>query len=414
MLGTDFKRTEIGEIPDDWGVARLGDENIARIVMGQSPPSSTYNEMGEGLPFLQGNAEFGKTYPTPRVHTRTPLKIAEKGDILISVRAPVGELNLSPDRCCIGRGLSAIRPNPSRLDHLFMFYYLRHATKRLLALATGSTFTAVRKEDLASFLVALPPLPEQSKIASVLSTIDDAIQKTDEIIAKTQQLKKGLMQQLLTRGIGHTKFKQTEIGEIPDEWEVSTIGEECEVGTGGTPRRNNPEYFNGNIPWVKTTELNYNTITSAEERITDRALRESNARVYPKGTLLVAMYGLEAPGTRGKCAILGIDAAVNQACAAIQPFGRIKTSFLFYYYQLLRNRIMSFSGGTKRQNLSLGIVRTIPIPVPPMDEQIRVAETLSQMDEKVRIETKKGAQLGRIKKGLMQVLLTGKVRVKVD
>ena len=104
-----FKKTEIGEIPEEWTVRQLGDKDVSTIVMGQSPPSSSYNTSGKGLPFLQGNADFGVLYPTPRVYCTKPLKLSETGDILISVRAPVGELNISSFKCIIGRGLAAVR-----------------------------------------------------------------------------------------------------------------------------------------------------------------------------------------------------------------------------------------------------------------------------------------------------------------
>ena len=118
-----FKQTKIGSIPEEWEFVRLGDGEICQIVMGQSPPSSTYNKIQEGLPFLQGNMEFGEIYPSPSIYCSEPIKIAEKNDVLISVRAPVGEVNISPSKVCIGRGLSAIRCNPNR-NKLFVFVLL--------------------------------------------------------------------------------------------------------------------------------------------------------------------------------------------------------------------------------------------------------------------------------------------------
>jgi type I restriction enzyme S subunit len=104
----NFKSTEIGRIPKEWKIAKLSDEKLAEIIMGQSPPSSTYNKEGKGLPFLQGKMEFGKVYPSPMMYCSQPIKIAEPNDILISVRAPVGDVNVAPYRLCIGRGLAAI------------------------------------------------------------------------------------------------------------------------------------------------------------------------------------------------------------------------------------------------------------------------------------------------------------------
>ncbi len=195
-----FKDSPLGRMPEEWEVMRLGDENkgFAELIMGQSPPSSTYNKENNGLPFLQGNADFGDIYPEPKIYTTQPMKAAERNDVLISVRAPVGELNLAPYKCCIGRGLAAVRSNPTMLDYRFAFYYFKQANHRWLSVAIGSTFGAIRKEDLSTFLVPLPPLPEQHKIAEILSQIDDTIEKEIAYKEKLQRLKSGLMEDLLT------------------------------------------------------------------------------------------------------------------------------------------------------------------------------------------------------------------------
>jgi len=251
---TNFKETPIGEVPRDWEVVRLGDgeKEIAEIIMGQSPPSFTYNEAGEGLPFLQGKAEFGEIFPSPVMYCSQPIKTAEPNDVLISVRAPVGDVNIAPFTCCIGRGLAAIRPSKDKLSHLFLFYYLKQNAKRFENISAGSTFKAITKRDIENFLIPLPPLPEQRAIAEVLSTIDEAIQKTEEVIAKVQRLKKGLMQELLTKGIGHTEFKDTEIGRIPKEWEVVRLGKTLEICQYGLSI---PLKDEGRFPIVRMDEI---------------------------------------------------------------------------------------------------------------------------------------------------------------
>lgn len=221
------------------------------------------------------------------------------------------------------------------------------------------------------------------------------------------------MQRLLTRGIGHSQFRQTRIGEIPATWEVSTIGNECKVGSGGTPSRKFPEYFRGNISWVKTTELNYCVIMDTEEKISEKAINESAAKIYPKGTFVIAMVGLEAKGTRGKCAILGIDAAVNQACAAVQTPENINTHFLFYYYQTITNKVMSLAAGTKRQNLNLELVKSIEIPIPSVKEQQKIASIINLVDMELQKEIEERSTVEALRGGLIQKLLTGKIRSKI-
>jgi type I restriction enzyme S subunit len=139
-LPTGYKMTELGPLPEDWRVVRLGE--VVAILMGQSPPSESYNSQGIGLPFLQGKAEFGEVYPTPTKWCSRPLRISPPGAILLSVRAPVGDVNLAPFQCCIGRGLAAICAN-EKVDTTFLFYWLRLAKPKLEEHGTGTTFQSI-------------------------------------------------------------------------------------------------------------------------------------------------------------------------------------------------------------------------------------------------------------------------------
>ncbi|MCP8308590.1 MAG: restriction endonuclease subunit S [archaeon] len=194
----EFKDTEIGRIPKDWEVTKLGDKTITKIVMGQSPPSSKYNKEGTGLPFLQGKMEFREIYPLPIIYCSEPIKIAKANDILLSVRAPVGDVNLAPFKLCIGRGLAAIRFNDQIVNYLFYFYYLQKVKKLLETLGKGSTFKAIVKADLENLRIPLPRLQEQQRIAEILSTVDEKLELERNEKAKLERIKQGLMDLLLT------------------------------------------------------------------------------------------------------------------------------------------------------------------------------------------------------------------------
>jgi len=192
----EFQDTPIGNIPKGWKITKLA--KVAQIIMGQSPPSSSYNEEGIGLPFLQGKAEFGRIFPKPRLYTSKPTKIAEKDDLLISVRAPVGDVNIAPYRLCIGRGLAAIRFNSTSANVLFYFYYFQHIKPILEALGKGTTFKAITRRELEDLQVPLPPVEEQRSIAEILYSIDQAIEANNMLIQKLEHVKKTLMNLLLT------------------------------------------------------------------------------------------------------------------------------------------------------------------------------------------------------------------------
>ena len=177
------------------------------------------------MPFIQGNAEFGPRSPRPVKYCSKPQKQAQPGDILLSVRAPVGALNLTDRPLCIGRGLSAI--TATGVESAFLWHALRREVPRLARVSQGSTFASVNKADLYALDIPLPLPNEQRKIAAILSSVDDAIEKTQAVIDQVQVVKRGLMRELLARGLPgrHTRFKPTEIGAIPEGWRVVVIGE---------------------------------------------------------------------------------------------------------------------------------------------------------------------------------------------
>jgi type I restriction enzyme S subunit len=199
---------------------------VAKLNMGQSPPSASYNDIGEGLPFYQGKTDFGSINPIPRKYCSDPRKIADSGDILISVRAPVGPVNIANDKCCIGRGLAAIKA--SKADQLFLYFNLIYQESFIASLGTGSTFKAINKSQLEDVIIPNIPLSEQRKIAHVLSTVQKAIEQQDSLIRTTTELKKNLMQKLFTEGPRGEPHKETEIGLVPESWEVKPLIETVE------------------------------------------------------------------------------------------------------------------------------------------------------------------------------------------
>lgn len=201
-------------------------------------------------------------------------------------------------------------------------------------------------------------------------------------------------------------YKQTQVGVIPDDWEVQSIQNVAETSSGGTPSRTNPEFFKGNIKWFTTSELNDCHLFDSLEHISEPALNNSSAKLFAKGTLLMAMYG----ATIGKLGILQNDATTNQACCAIKCKG-CNTDFLFYL--LLHNRaaIVEKGCGAGQPNISQNIVNQLTFAFPPIDEQKAIAQHLSEMDELIAGLDEQIAKKRQIKEGAMQQLLTGKTRL---
>lgn len=387
--------------------------NISEIIMGQSPPSSTYNKKANGLPFLQGNAEFGDKYPKPTIYCSKPIKISEQSDILISVRAPVGDINMVKSKVCIGRGLAAIRPNQKMLSKVYLYYHLQHNKRKFEMLSAGSTFKAIRRNEFDLYDISLPPLPEQRKIAEILGTVDEAIEKVDQAIEKTERLKKGLMQELLTKGIGHKEFKDTEIGKIPKEWEVAHLSNVTEINkeTKDLPKDyphsrffyidiDSVENDTGNIKQVK--EIMGKDAPSRARRVVHcNDVIMSTVRPYLKAFAIM-------PESH--------DSYIcSTGFAVLTSKENLDSHYLLYtlFSKIVIDQCNKMMVGGQYPALNTKQVSQIVIPVPLKAEQKQITQILRNFDKRLEQLRRKKNELRKIKKGLMNDLLMGKRRVRI-
>jgi type I restriction enzyme S subunit len=207
---------------------------------------------------------------------------------------------------------------------------------------------------------------------------------------------------------------QTGYQKTPKGWQEGTFGDYLELcSSGATPYRRNPEFYKGEIPWVSSGELNYNLIDDTLEKISDLAVQKTNLKVHPAGTILIAITGLEAAGTRGSCGILGIPSTTNQSCMALYPNKKLKVGFLYHYYVYKGDELaFKYCQGTKQQSYTAKLVKILPIIVPDsLDEQTAIANALSDIDNSINSLEKLIAKKQAIKIGAMQQLLTGQKRL---
>ena len=395
-----------------WTTALLG--SVATINMGQSPPSSTVNSDGPGMPFVQGNAEFGPRSPRPVKYCSKPQKQARPGDILLSVRAPVGALNLAEESLCIGRGLSAI--TATGVNSVFLWHALRREVPRLARVSQGSTFAAVNKADLYTLQIPLPSPSEQRQIAAILSSVDDAIEKTQAVIDQVQVVKRGLMQELLTRGLPgrHTRFKKTEIGEIPEEWNLHPAATVCERIVVGIVIKPAQHYKTSGVPCLRSLNVKEDQISNHEMKYisheSNHQLRKSQLR---SGDVVTVRTGY--PGTSAV-----IPERLNGAnCVDViisTPGPRIRGAFLSRFVNSERGRavIAEQKGGLAQQHFNVGAMKAMPTPIPSLQEQDQICDVLQSPDHRLNAETEHRQGLLSLKAALMSVLLTGQLRVTPD
>ena len=390
-------------MPDAWSYVPLAD--VAHINMGQSPPSVTVNEHGSGVPFLQGNAEFGSRYPEPTKSCTRPQKQARSGDILLSVRAPVGAVNLADKPVCIGRGLSAI--TATRVDPGFLWYAIRRQVADLVRVAQGSTFAAVTRADLCALAIPLPTRPEQRRIAAILSSVDDAIEKTQAVIHQMQVVKRGLMQEMLTRSI---PGRHRSAACVPsDGWSLKRIGELGNVVTGRTPSTKKLAYWHGRIPFVTPGDLGRaKKIDSAGRYVTNEGLAQ--AREVPPGTVMVTCIG-----TIGKLGIAQRRCCTNQQINSVIPKTSIvQSEFLYYALSFASDALAGIAATTALPIVSKNHFLRFSLRIPPLAEQEEIAIVLAGVDRSVDANKAYQTTLSEMKVGLMSVLLTGELRVTPD
>lgn len=344
--------------------------SVADIIMGQSPPSSTYNKEGIGLPFFQGKADFSDMFATVRVYCAKPNKIAEAGDILISVRAPVGPTNISPERSCIGRGLAALRVKEG-LDQRYLLYFLRWHEPRWEEATKGSTFDAITKSDLLDVQVPVPPLTEQKRIAAILDKADSlrrlfryALELSDTFLQSTFLQMFG---DPATNLMGWSEYCVADISTKVTDGEHATP-ERTEAGVKLLSARN-----------VKNGYLDYE---AGLDFIPEKEYQRIRKRCDPRrGDVLMS-----CSGTIGRVASVDTDERLSmvRSVALIKPkHDMIKSKYLEHYLRTpyTQQLIQRSVNQSSQANIFLGPIKKLPILLPPIIKQKSFVDAVQQFEQ---------------------------------
>lgn len=390
---------------------RLGDRDVADVILGQSPPSSAYNSVRSGLPFFQGKADFGLLHPVPRIWCSAGQKFAEASDVLMSVRAPVGDVNVAVERCVIGRGIAAIRAG-SRTDPWFLYFALVHSKSVLESRATGSTFASVNKATLVELELPFPPRTEQVAIGSALCSLIRNVELESALVARAQSLKVAAMRSLFTRGLRGEAQKETEIGPMPQSWRPRPMGELCEIWSGGTPRKSVAEYWNGGTPWVSGKDLKQPALDDTIDHISSAGV-EAGSRLAPEHAVLLLVRGMGLAKNL-PVAVINKPMAFNQDVKALVSRGEFSGPFLrsaiYAGKERLLAKIVPSAHGTMTLNLDDVETFMVPCPSDPAeaDEIVAIVDTIQG---KIDLHRRKRAVLDDLFKALLHKLMTGEIRV---
>lgn len=373
--------TNHNNIPKHWQLKKLG--QVCKIIMGQSPPSNTYNKIGDGLPFFQGKAEFSDLHPIVEKWCSVPNKIADVNDILLSVRAPVGATNIADTKCCIGRGLAAIRFE----NYKYVYYYLKSIEKYLDTKGTGTTFKAISGETLRNVLMPIPPLKEQQSIVTKIEELLSELENGKQQLLTAQQQLKVYRQSLLKWAFeGKLTNKNVKDGELPKRWQKKQLKEITSVlgdGLHGTPKYSETgEYYfiNGNNLNDGKIEIKGNTkrVTFEEYSKYKKPLSERSVLVSINGSLgYTAFYNNEK-------VVLGKSACYfNVIDSVSKHYVRYFLTTSFFQSYAIKN-----ATGSTIKNVGLKAMRELPIPVPETleEQQLIVSELESKLTVCDKIE----------------------------
>lgn len=412
------------------GVSTIALGEVASITMGQSPGAETYSSEEHGLPFLQGCAEFGAIHPQPEIYCDPPLRVAPKNAILISVRAPVGTMNLADQDYCIGRGLGSVQGIAGKAKTSFLRYAIAQNIGFLHRRSQGSTFLAISSGELRRLPIPDIGISTQGKIAEVLSTLDRAIENTEALLSKYQQIKAGLMHDLFTRGItadgklrSPLESVETKYGWMPREWRIGSLIEATDparqpilTGPFGADLGNDDFIAEGTpvlrIGNVQQGYLKLDDLLFVNEK---KALALARYRIKT-GDLLFARQG----ATTGRNALAN-DAAdgslINYHIIRVAlDHGRCSPLFIeaAFNSEIIKRQIERDKGRGTREGINTAQLTSLAFPLAPVDEQRRISNIISAHDRVLVLTQTELGKLKQQKSGLMSDLLTGNVRVKSD
>lgn len=411
------------QFPSDWKLGPIA----GWFDFTTKPRGLDLSKNGDEIPFFPMNQiPLGRI----RVSEFTPKPLAqlgsgtyvENGDLMVAKITPSFEngkqaiVDIETDFAYATTEVIPMRGRNGESDTLFLFFYLLHPEVRadLAGKMEGSTGRQrLSKTVLGDRLIPLPPLPEQKKIAHILSTVQRSIEAQERIIQTTTELKKALMHKLFTEGLRNEPQKQTEIGLVPKSWEVVELGSLAKVGNGSTPKRANEAYWEGGtIPWLNSTKIHDRFITEADQFVTPQAVKECHLPRVAPNSLLIAITGQGK--TLGNSAITRIETCINQHLAYAQfHAAKIVPDFVLWFMQTRYDylRAIAHGGGSTKGALTCGFLKTLPIPVPSRAEQEAIATTFQTLEDKQNFAVRKQAALHDLFRSLLHELMTAKTRV---
>ena len=372
---------QLQKVPLRWRVKRLGE--VCETTSGGTPSRRNPENFMGTIPWVKsGELSRGIIFDTEEKITveaikNSSAKVFPKGTLLIALYgATIGKLAFLGVDAATNQAVCGIYKN-EKIDSHFLYNFLFYKKQDLVNQGIGGAQPNISQTILKNLKIPLPPLKEQqaivSKIEELFSELDKGIESLKTALKQLKIYRQSVLKWAFEGRLTNDNVKD---GELPRGWELQRVEDVANVGTGATPLKSNSEYYGGSIPWITSGSLNDLHVTEATDYVTEKAIKESNLSIYPKNTLLVAMYG--EGKTRGKCSELMIEACTNQAIAAIYFDKNQKFIKPYLKHFLLKNYddVRKKSSGGVQPNLNLGIIKKLEFPFAPLHEQAKVVSEI--------------------------------------
>lgn len=375
-------------LPSNWCWVKF--KNLCRVMNGYAFKSSKYIDNGIRIIRITNVQDGFIEDNKPVYYSQTDIKglewsLLKENDIVVSLTGNVGRAAIIPKDmlpAALNQRVACLRPDIF-LDQRYIYYYLLSGDfrKNCLGSAKGIAQQNMSTEAINELTFPLAPLEEQKRIVDIIEKQFAKLDEAKDLIQKSLDSFADRKSAIL-----HKAFT----GELTEKWRrkrgleytpISTLLKNCcKISSGGTPSRKHPEYYKGTIPWIKTGEINWNEIYDAEEHINEVAIKNSSAKCYDPGVVLVAMYGMGV--TRGRAAILKVRAATNQAVCVLKPNSELLTKYLYYYFMCFHLNIREQAVGGNQLNLSGKIISQLKITIPSLEEQEEIVRILDSIFDK--------------------------------
>ena len=389
----------------EWKECKLGDVvSSNKESIGKNYPYQTILYLDTGS-ITRGKIDSFQECELSKAPSRAK-RLVKNNDIVYSTVRPIqrhyGFIVNPPKNLVVSTGFAVVETKVHRAEPLFIYYFLISdeivETLDVIAEASTSAYPSLKPSDIERLNILLPPLPEQRAIASVLSSLDD---KIDLLHRQNKTLE----------AMAETLFRQWFVEEADEGWEECTLNNLCtQIASGGTPSTKIESYYNGDINWYSTKELKDNFLYESENKITKEGLDNSSAKLFPAGTVVIAIY---AAPTVGRLGILANEASFNQAaCGLIANEEFCCSEFIYLYLKNQRDELNLMASGSAQQNLNVGKIKSFPAFKVPKDLMNKFKDTIQPNFKKINSNALQIRTLEKLRDMLLPKLMSGEVRLE--